>query len=169
MRKHRGARHLRIIVGRDGSVRLTLPFFVPYRVGEIFLKGRATWIKERLMELLDQPDQLLLRGNAEEYRARTDETRALVERRLAYFGPRYGAKWQRVSIRDQKTRWGSCSRGGNLSFNYRLIHLSERLCDYVIVHELCHLLEFNHSERFWQLVGREIPEYREIRKELRLM
>lgn len=168
-RKHRRARHVRIIVRRDGSVRLTLPFFIPYRAGELFLRGKEAWIKERLAALPDEPEDLLLRGSPEEYRERSSEARAIVEERLAHFQPLYGAAWKRISIRNQKTRWGSCSRNGNLSFNYRLVHLPERLRDYVIVHELCHLIAFDHSPRFWTLVGRVFPDYQELRSELRVL
>jgi predicted metal-dependent hydrolase len=168
-RKYRRARNMRIIIRKDGSVRLSLPFFVPYRVGEIFLRSRETWIKERLATLPDEPDDLLLRGSKEEYREQSGEARTLIEARLAHFQSLYGVVWQRVSIRNQKTRWGSCSRSGNLSFNYRLVYLPERLRDYVVVHELCHLLAFDHSPRFWALVERVFPDYRELRTRLRLL
>jgi predicted metal-dependent hydrolase len=169
MRKHRRSRHMRIIIRRDGSVMLTLPFFVPYRIGEVFLKSKEHWISERLAGLSDAPEDLLLRGSVEEYREQTEAARALVERRLAHFQPLYGITWQRVSIRNQKTRWGSCSRSGNLSFNYRLVFLPERLRDYVVVHELCHLIAFDHSLRFWMFVERAFPDYRELRAKLRAL
>lgn len=63
--------------------------------------------------------------------------------------------------------WGSCSKKGNLNFNWRLIQLPPELADYVIVHELCHLKELNHSQRFWDLVGQAIPDYKERRQALR--
>ena len=75
--------------------------------------------------------------------------------------------YKRVAIRDQKSRWGSCSSRGNLNFNYRLILLSEEMCDYVIVHELCHLLEMNHSDRFWSLVALAVPDYQSVKAQMR--
>ena len=75
--------------------------------------------------------------------------------------------YKRVAIRDQKSRWGSCSSRGNLNFNYRLILLSEEMCDYVIVHELCHLLEMNHSDRFWSLVALAVPDYQSVKVQMR--
>ncbi len=74
--------------------------------------------------------------------------------------------YKRVTIRDQKSRWGSCSSKGNLNFNYRLILLPEYMMHYVIVHELCHLLEMNHSQRFWVLVSLTIPDYVQIKSEM---
>lgn len=79
----------------------------------------------------------------------------------------YGFIVNRISIRGQKTRWGSCSRGNNLSFNFRLMAYNRDIIDYVIVHELCHTKEMNHSRRFWDLVEKIIPDYKVLRKELK--
>ena len=76
-------------------------------------------------------------------------------------------KYNRVAIRDQSSRWGSCSSKANLNFNYRLALLSERQSDYIVVHELCHLKEMNHSYRFWNLVEQGIPDYKNIRSEIK--
>ncbi len=90
-----------------------------------------------------------------------------IEKRLALFNKDYGFTYRRITIRNQRTRWGSASRSGNLNFNYRMTFLPPHLSDYVIVHELCHLGEFNHSKKFWDLVARTIPDHRALRKELR--
>lgn len=86
---------------------------------------------------------------------------------LDFFTKLYGVKYRRVAIRNQRTRWGSCSKSGNLNFNYKVAYLPKDQRDYVIVHEICHLTEFNHSKRFWAEVERTIPNYREIRKKVR--
>jgi len=78
-----------------------------------------------------------------------------------------GFRYNRATIRSQKTRWGSCSAGGTLSFNYRLIRYREKVVDYVIIHELCHLKEMNHSKRFWKLVEEFCPGYKNLKRELR--
>jgi predicted metal-dependent hydrolase len=80
---------------------------------------------------------------------------------------RLGLTYNRLVIRGQKTRWGSCSHKGNLSFNWKLIMVPEPVIDYVIVHELAHLKEMNHTKRFWELVGKHCPQWREQRKWLR--
>lgn len=91
----------------------------------------------------------------------------LVRERLEYFNTFYNFKYGRVAIRNQKTRWGSCSKKGNLNFNYKIVLLTPKQADYIIVHELCHLKEFNHSQRFWDLVAKAVPDYKEVRHSLR--
>ena len=103
------------------------------------------------------------------YVAHKEAARALIHARLEALNAHYNFAYNRVAIRDQKSRWGSCSKKCNLNFNYRLIFLSPHLRDYVIVHELCHLQEFNHSPAFWRLLERAVPAYRACRKELRTM
>ena len=87
--------------------------------------------------------------------------------RLAAHNARYGYQYGRVSIKEQKSRWGSCSRLGNLNFNWRLLLAPLPVLDYVVVHELCHLKEMNHGARFWQLVARTCPTYMAQRRWLR--
>jgi hypothetical protein len=96
-----------------------------------------------------------------------NQARCLVRQRLEYYNQFYNFKYYRVSIKDQRSRWGSCSGLGNLNFNYRLASLPDELADYIIVHELCHLKEMNHSARFWRLVAQTIPDYLGRRRELK--
>lgn len=105
--------------------------------------------------------------NNAEYLAHKDAALKLVTNRLEYFNQFYHFKWNKVTIRNQISRWASCSRKGNLSFSYRLALLPLHLSDYIIVHELCHLGQFNHSRAFWALVEQQVPEHREIRRKLK--
>ncbi|MFH0912247.1 MAG: M48 family metallopeptidase [Patescibacteria group bacterium] len=108
-----------------------------------------------------------LRRNRVEFLANKELARSLVRERIDYFNQNYDFAVNRISIRNQRCRWGSCSRKGNLNFNYRIVLLSPKVADYIIVHELCHLGEFNHSKKFWNLVAKTIPDYTTIRKQLR--
>ncbi len=101
------------------------------------------------------------------YRENKEAARRIITERVAYLNQGYGFTIGKIAIRNQKTRWGSCSKRGNLNFNYRIATLSQELADYVIVHELCHLGEFNHSARFWDLVAKVVPNHRELRRQLR--
>jgi len=95
------------------------------------------------------------------------QARDLVQSRLEHFNQHYQLPYNKLFIRNQQTRWGSCSSKGNLNFNYKIIYLPPEAQDYLIVHELAHLKEFNHSERFWSLVGETIADYAFIAKKLR--
>ena len=100
--------------------------------------------------------------------------RALVDRmlirlreRLDYYAPKIGGTYGRVTVREQRSRWGSCSSKRNLNFNWKLIMAPKPVLDYVVIHELCHLHEFNHSPRFWSLVEAQMPEYEVWKKWLK--
>ena len=90
-----------------------------------------------------------------------------IRERLAWYVPRVGRVPGRVTIREQKSRWGSCSGKGNLNFNWKLIMAPPQALDYVVVHELCHLYEFNHSPRFWSMVEKQLPDYEVWKKWLK--
>lgn len=96
-----------------------------------------------------------------------DAAREYFPKRVAYFQTMTGGSYNRITIRDQKTRWGSCSSRGTLSFNWRLMLAPPTILDYVVVHELCHLTHMNHSATFWAAVESVYPDYRIARKWLR--
>ncbi len=87
--------------------------------------------------------------------------------RVKELSGRTGFNYKKITIRSQKTRWGSCTMGGNLSFNFKLMKFKKEIIDYVIVHELCHLKEMNHSQSFWKFVEVFCPDYKILKKELR--
>lgn len=93
--------------------------------------------------------------------------RSLFESRVAFYHKITGGSYASITVRDQKTRWGSCSSRGTLSFNYRLIFAPPAVLDYVVVHELCHLTHMNHSKAFWSMVGAVMPDYRIYKNWLR--
>lgn len=93
------------------------------------------------------------------YRKKAEE---VIHDRLQFFNEYYGFRYARVTLRNQKTRWGSCSAKKNLNFNWRLIMAPIEVIDYVVVHELCHLKEMNHSSRYWKLVSETIPDYKKV-------
>ena len=96
-----------------------------------------------------------------------EAARTYIPKRVAYYNAMTGGSYSRISIRDQKTRWGSCSSKGTLSFNWRLMLAPPSILDYVVVHELCHLTHMNHSPAFWQAVEAVYPDYKNARKWLK--
>ena len=101
------------------------------------------------------------------YALHKDAARHAIIARVAELNAHYGFTHSRISIRSQRSRWGSCSKKGNLNFNYAIASLPPALMDYVIVHELCHLSVFNHSPQFWALVKQTVPDYHALRAQLR--
>ena len=95
------------------------------------------------------------------------QAKILVIDRLNHFNQFYNFQFNKVFIKNTKTRWGSCSSKKNLNFNYRILMLPIHLQDYLIVHELCHLQEMNHGPKFWDLVAEQIPDYKKSAQELR--
>lgn len=160
------SRRIRLKVDVQGSVSVTAPTHVSRSVIDKFVDQHARWIQHAKKQMRTRSVQLPGGTQDTFHRYRARAKKVIAERVRALNIP-YQFSYQRISVRNTKTRWGSCSSRGVLSFHYRLLFLPEPLRDYVIVHELCHLKEMNHSRRFWQLVAATIPEYRERRQALR--
>lgn len=170
VRKHRRAKRLKLAISCDGNCVVTLPWYLGLGSAESFVQQNAEWVLEKLKKMKKIGRQsLFARNNENEYRKLKDYARAMVLRRLEKYSQIYGFEYNNVTIRNQKTRWGSCSTKGNLNFNYKIVLLPQRYADYVIVHELCHIKEFNHGKRFWDLVGQTFPDYEKIVAELKLL
>ncbi len=110
---------------------------------------------------------MLRRRNRKHYARHKEEARALVHARISYYNAHYQLPLKKVFIKNTKSRWGSCSSRGNLNFSYKLLFLPPAIADYIIVHELCHLAEFNHGHTFWARVAEACPNYKELRRALR--
>ncbi len=162
------SKRIRLTVHPGGSIVLTRPHWVTTRQAENFLQEKIEWLLEKLevMRRKVRNNPFLGPGSEKEYSRLKDDVARMVARRLEHFNQYYGFEYKKITIRNQKTRWGSCSRQGNLSFNYKLAFLPRRCADYIIVHELCHLKEFNHSKRFWNLVAQTVPNHEALREEI---
>lgn len=125
-----------------------------------------TKVHKRIKRVIRRRRVGALGGSRTSYLQHKEAARVVVQNRLAHFNQHYKLAWGSVAIRNQKSRWGSCSKPGNLNFNYRIVFLPPHLQNYIIVHELCHLQEFNHSQKFWRLVGEIIPNPVLCKKEL---
>ncbi len=165
IKTNRLSKNLRLSVYRDGRILITKPRYVSLRQARLLIESKKEWLQEKLDKLPRRPLVPLL--DKASYLERRAAAYSLVKERLEYFNQFYGFSYQRISIRNQSTRWGSCSRRANLNFNHRLLDLAPPLRDYLIVHELCHLSEFNHSPNFWSAVAKTIPDYQKKRRALR--
>lgn len=163
----RRARRARISVGCDSAVVVTLPWGTRENFAENFVKQKFAWIVKSLNYFKRYQHQPVIKSSRRDYLKYKNQALALAKSKLSQWNNFYKFSYHRVSIKNQKTRWGSCSKKGNLNFNYKIVHLPENLLDYLIVHELCHLKQMNHSRDFWDLVGEAIPNYKNSRRELR--
>lgn len=131
------------------------------------MEEKADWIFEKLKKI----DWELLAGQKNnqrnDYKKLKKSARLLVADKLEFFNQHYNLTYNRISIKNQRSCWGSASQKKNLNFNYKIVQLPEELQNYLIVHELCHLKEMNHSRNFWNLVAETVPNFKEIRKKLR--
>ena len=149
----------RLLTFAGRSLRLSL------REGAPEGRFRARLTGDQLTLTLPRVEEALARAALERWYRR--EAHSIFTERLAHWNAHYGFTWTRVAIKEQKTRWGSCSRQGALNFNWRLLLAPLPALDYVVIHELCHLREPNHAPRFWALVAQTCPDYREWRGWLR--
>jgi len=162
VRVSRRARSARVVVHADRRVEVVLPPRTPRGTAERLLREHRSWIERQLERLA--PRLVLRQLTPAEGRR---EARARLEEVCAREAGRLGVRYARMRIGDQRTRWGSCSRSGTLSFNWRLVLAPPTVLEYVVVHELLHLVEPSHSARYWALVAAARPSYREERRWLR--
>ena len=157
VRRSRRARRWTLYVPWGAPTIVTVPTWMPEDEIERLLEANREWIaRERAKQ---RPRLRLDPRHVSETDARR-AVRELVAMLIDDEGPELGVEVQRVQIRDQRSRWGSCSTRGTLSFNWRLVLAPFDVLDYVVVHELCHLREPNHSRRFWKLVESRRPAWR---------
>lgn len=162
IKKYKQAKYLRISVKPGGRVVVTTPWRTPKYVAVQFVEKQQQWIEQARAKVLTQPMPANV-GTAAEYKKYKLQAQRLITARLVELNQQYGFPYKLVSVRNQKTRWGSCSKSGTLSFNYRLLFVDPAIRDYVLVHELCHTQHMNHSVRFWQLVAQTVPNYKQLR------
>ena len=163
----RRARGMRLTIYGDGHLVATVPRGMKEDFATRFIMKKSRWVLDTLERFKEYPVKAFAKGSKKDFLMHQERARARVRERLAHFSAIYHVSYRRISIRNQKTRWGSCSRTGNLNFNYKIVLLPPRHADYIVVHELCHIKEFNHSKKFWDLVAATMPDYHEIRAALK--
>lgn len=148
----------------DGSVVVRCPKRMRQDDVKRFVESKSDWIEKHLVGRdLAAPEKL----NEQELKILREKTRKLVTERVKHYAATIGVHYNQIAIRTQRTRWGSCSSKGNLNFNCLLGLTPPEVLEYVVVHELCHLIEMNHSKQFWDAVERIIPDYKVHRKWLK--
>lgn len=166
LKRNRRSRRLRLSVYCDGRFVVSAPRFVSQNFVESFIISKTDWIIERL-ENFSKLGYKSRKSERGDYLRLKSQAFNFAKSRVEYFNQFYQFSYNKISIKNQKTVWGSCSKKGNLNFNYKIVRLPQAIADYLVVHELCHLFEFNHSSEFWKLVAQAIPDYRILKKELK--
>ncbi|MGL5435226.1 MAG: M48 family metallopeptidase [Lachnospiraceae bacterium] len=161
----------------DGEVVVRAPLRCSQSAVEQLIREKQTWILKHLDQLKMRKTmqaEAVSRGrirplpqNDGELQEYLRQARTVFAGRTEHYARLMQVSYHQITIRDQKTRWGSCSSKGNLNFNWRLVMAPEQVLDYVVVHELAHRREMNHSPRFWQLVAEFMPDYQVCRTWLR--
>ena len=149
----------------DGSLIVRAPMRMSVSQIREFVESKRSWIESHRAKLTVRPLQPPLSVGA--LQALADQARDFIPTRVAHFASLVGVSYGRITIRNQRSRWGSCSSKGNLNFNCLLMLCPAEVIDYVVVHELCHRKEMNHSPRFWAEVEQIIPDYKQCQKWLK--
>ena len=162
-----------IEIDRDHNIKVRAPLRMTDSQIQSFVDSRQNWIRshleimqKRISNMSDEKNPSTALTDAD-IKALSEQARIYIPSRVEHFAQIIGVTYGRITIRHQKTRWGSCSSRGTLSFNYRLIYGPAGPLDYVVVHELCHLTHMNHSKDFWNMVERIMPDYRIYKQWLR--
>ena len=154
---------LAVQIRTDGTVIARAPLRMPKDRILCFLSEKASWIRMqqgKMQEREKMRQQARIHLDAAQEKELRERAKSVLAQRTAYFARQIGVTYGKITVRDQKTRWGSCSQTGNLNFNFRLILAPSEVLDYVVVHELCHRRQMNHSTQFWQEVAQVLPDYR---------
>ncbi len=177
LRRNPRRKNLSLVVPEDGTLEVRVPLRCPEAEIQRVLEQKAGWIlqameRQRLRKERKEAESSHRTPEEEQERLRAAAAgfRPLLLESIARYLPQLPAghrRITRISVRNQKTRWGSCSAKGSLSFNVRLYYAPRECLDYVVVHELCHLVHMNHSAAFWREVERILPDYRRRRRWLR--
>jgi len=167
LKRRRGQRTVRVSVKPGGMVTVTAGLMLPKAFIDQFLQAKRDWIERSVEKMQGWKPGVLAYDHRQEYLEKRALALQIIQRRVEHFNQMYQFDISSITIRHMRRQWGSCSRSRRLNFNYKLIHLPQELMDYVVVHELSHLAEFNHSERFWRHVARAIPDWRQRRTALR--
>lgn len=161
-----------VSISAEGKITLRLPLRTSDAQIRRLLSDKQHWIITHYLEAVEQRENRPVSDLTDAQRAALEKryieaAKEYFPKRAAHFAPLTGGTYNRITIRDQKTRWGSCSARGTLSFNWRLMLAPPAVLDYVVVHELCHLTHMDHSKAFWALAESACPDYRSHRKWLK--
>lgn len=158
LRKTHRNRNIRVTVRSGGRILITMPRYVPYSTAIRFMESKIDWVveaRERAIEKANSQEnsKVVDRSDEKQIEELRKQAKLHLPARLDHLANKYGFKYNRLFLKNNRSNWGSCSSKGNINLNISLILLSQELSDYVILHELCHLKYPNHGEEFHKLLN----------------
>ena len=158
-----------IEITSTGQVIVRAPRYMPEAEIQQFVESKSAWLEKHLEKHEKNKGVLQTEGKftANEINRLIEIAKQVIPAKVAYYARLMGVTYGRITIRTQKTRWGSCTSEGNLNFNCLLMMAPPEVLDYIVIHELSHRVEMNHSAKFWAQVEKVLPEYREAHKWLK--
>ncbi len=165
--KSKKAKRLSIRIANDGKVLVVIPVWIPYKLALSFAQKEKSWILKHKEKSLKNLERQKINDKGLDYNTLKARAKVYLPSRLAYLSKKHGLEYRKLSLRNQKTLWGSCSAKNNISLNIKLMDLPDHLIDYVILHELTHTVQKNHGPAFWRTLEQYSPGARTLAKELR--
>ena len=162
-------RTVSVEIKEDLTVLVRAPMRMPVGQIDSFVDNNREWIRKHIEKVRKQNEEIAEAEpiKREEVIRLGNEAACVIPQKVRYFAQLLGVTYGGITIRNQKSLWGSCSAKGDLNFNCMLMKAPERVQDYVVIHELCHRREMNHSKRFWDIVASVMPDYKKCRKWLK--
>jgi predicted metal-dependent hydrolase len=164
--RSRRSRHINITIKPFRGVRVAVPPGVSFRSARNFIRDKRDWVRRHLVRMRKYEHQLI-KVPADTPPVEKATAARILTRRLRELAEKHGFAYNRVTIRNQRTRWGSCSYKNNISLNMKLLRLPDELIDYVLLHELVHTRVHNHGPEFWHEIEKYVPGARTYTTRLR--
>ena len=162
------SRHVRVSVRAGGRITVSAPRYASGIFIKSFLLRHNDWLRKKVQYFKKFPEEKFsLAQEKKLFTLHKAWARVIAGAKVDRWNRHFNFPFNKISIRNSRSRWGSCSSKGTLCFNYKIAFLPERLADYLVVHELCHLKERNHGKGFWSMVAKAVPDYIKCRRELR--
>lgn len=169
VRRSKRAKRMRLAVYCDGNFVVTVPQTFPANHIDRYVISKSQWVITKLDFFGELSKKQKIVFGKDGYEVHKERALEMVNKRLTELNKKhFQYSFNAVSVKNHKTRWGSCTKKRNLNFNFKILFLPPKMRDYIIIHELCHLKEFNHSSRFWKLVAKAMPDHKEIISDLKM-
>jgi predicted metal-dependent hydrolase len=161
------AQNIRIKISFNGKIEAIYPTRIPRKFAEKFVTEKKDWIIKQLNKISQKKiNPVLNTDSREHFLIHKQQAFDFVTERVKFWNEKYDFSYDKIVVKKLKSNWGTCSSKKVLTFNYKILFLAPNIADYIVVHELCHLKEMNHSINFWKLVAQELPNAKKLHKNI---